>query len=134
MIDRRRDAVQLRQTPAAKRRASAWASATAPLATTRASVGSTSSGFAPRGDHVPHLAVALGGQDQRQRDGAVQQVGAERLAGGVGIAVAVEHVVGDLEGEAERLGESSQRVALRAVDAAEARAQHGRGREQPARS
>ena len=54
-------------------------------------------------------ASRCGGQDQRQRDGAVQQVGAQRLAGGLRVAVAVEHVVGDLEGQAERLGEAAER-------------------------
>jgi hypothetical protein len=43
----------------------------------------------------------LHGMDQRQRGLALGQVVAEVLAQGFGIGGVVEHVVGDLEGEAQ---------------------------------
>ena len=45
--------------------------------------------------------IALAGEDERQRDRAVEQVGAAVLAGALGRARDVEHVVEQLEGEAD---------------------------------
>ena len=78
------------------------------------------------------MLVALGGQEQWQRDGAVEQVDAERLAGRLGIAVAVEQVVGELERDAELLAEALERLDARPVEAAEQAAQGAGGAEQPA--
>ena len=52
----------------------------------------------------------LGGLDQRQRDGAVEQVGAARLAGALRRAGDVEDVVEQLEGEADLGAEGSAPV------------------------
>ena len=65
------------------------------------------------------MLVALGRQEQRQRHGAVEQIHSQGLAGGLGIAVAVEHVVCELEGDAELLPESLQCVDAWPVEAAE---------------
>ena len=84
------------------------------------------------GDHPATFGSRSRGQDQRQRDRAVEQVGAQRLAGGLRVAVAVEDVVGDLEGQAERLGERAERGEVGVAQPAEAAAQHRRGGEQAA--
>ena len=58
-------------------------------------------GRAPRRSTSRMPGSALGGQDQRQGDGAVEQVGAARLAGPLRRAGDVEDVVEELEGEAD---------------------------------
>ena len=54
------------------------------------------------GSHAP-------GEDQRQRDRAVQQVGAAGLAGALGRSRHVEHVVEQLEGQPDLLAEAPER-------------------------
>ena len=50
---------------------------------------------------------------KRQRDRAVEQVRAARLAGALDRARDVEHVVEHLEGEADAAGERAERVRQR---------------------
>ena len=78
--------------------------------------------------------VALRRQQQRQRDRAVEQVDAERLAGRLGIAVAVEQVVGELERDAELLAEALERLDARPVEAAEQAAERAGGARTAGRS
>ena len=67
--------------------------------------------------------VGLAGQQHRQRELALGQVVAHRLAGGRLVDVAVEHVVGDLERAPERAAVALERgVVGRADGAAHARA------------
>ena len=70
----------------------------------------------------------VAGQDQRQRDRAVEQVGAARLAGALGRPGHVEDVVEDLEGEADPLAERAERldsaVALERPELARGAEQH----------
>ena len=74
------------------------------------------------------LGVALARDDQRQRDRAVQQVRAAVLAGALGRARHVEHVVEDLEGQADAPAEASQARPRAGRRVAEQRAQAaGRG-------
>ena len=75
------------------------------------------------------LRIALAREDQRQRDRAVEQVGAAVLAGALGRARDVEHVVEQLEGEPDPAAEVA-RAAVRVAAALE-RAQPARGLEQP---
>ena len=56
----------------------------------------------------PQRRVALARQDQRQRDGAVEQVGAAVLAGPLGRARDVEHVVEHLEREPDPAAEAPE--------------------------
>ena len=55
------------------------------------------------------------GEDQRQRDGAVEQVGAPRLAGPLRRTGDVEHVVEQLEGEPDLPAEGGDRPRRRAA-------------------
>ena len=59
--------------------------------------------------------VAFAREDQRQRDGAVEQVRAARLAGSLRRARHVEHVVEQLESEPDPPGELAERAASPAV-------------------
>ena len=61
----------------------------------------------PQLDRV-ELGVAAASEDQRQGDGAVEQVGAARLAGALGRPADVEDVVEQLEGEADLAPEAGQ--------------------------
>ena len=54
--------------------------------------------------------VAFAREDQRQRDGAVEQIRATRLAGALDGAGDVEHVVEDLESQPDPPGEEAERV------------------------
>src|SRR5579859_8224474 len=56
----------------------------------------------PTGERAAHRVVLLGGEQQRQRRRALAQVDARDLAGLEAVAGAVEDVVRDLEGDAER--------------------------------
>ena len=105
---RRRAPSRCASASSAWRSASTRASRTAPARATRASVGSTSSRAAPRAITPATAGSRPRAEDQRQGDRAVEEIGAERLAGGVGTPVAVEDVVGDLERQAERRGELAQ--------------------------
>ncbi len=60
----------------------------------------------------PDRGVLGRGEDQRQGDRAVEQVGAAGLAGALGRAGDVEHVVEELKGEADLGAESAQRLAV----------------------
>ena len=62
--------------------------------------------------------VALARQDQRQRDRAVEQVGAARLAGALDRARHVEHVVEDLERDADPAAELRRARRRRAAPGA----------------
>ncbi len=63
------------------------------------------------------LRVPLHGDDQRQVDGAVEQVGAAGLPRALERPRDVEHVVEELEGEADLAAEGSELVAARAAGA-----------------
>src|SRR5579859_2491480 len=66
----------------------------------------------PTGKRAAHGVVLLGGEQQRQRRRALAQVDARDLAGLETVAGAVEDVVRDLEGDAEREPEAAEgRVA-----------------------
>src|SRR5579859_2526865 len=66
----------------------------------------------PTGERAAHRVVLLGGEQQRQRRRALAQVDARDLAGLEAVAGAVEDVVRDLEGDAEREPEAAEgRVA-----------------------
>src|SRR5205823_1251473 len=72
--------------------------------------------------------IPLAGQDVRQRDGAVEQVGPPRLAGALDRPGDVENVVEQLEGQADAPAEGAQ---LRRRPAALQRAQLAGGLEEP---
>ena len=63
----------------------------------------------PAGRAPPATASRLAREDERQRDGPVEQVGAAVLAGALGRAGDVEHVVEELEGEPDAAPEGAQR-------------------------
>ena len=66
---------------------------------------------AKRGEIDPASSlVELAREDQRQRDRAVEQVRAARLAGALDRAGDVEHVVEDLKGQPDPPGEDAERV------------------------
>ena len=72
--------------------------------------------------------VALAGEDQRQRHRAVEQVGAARLAGALRRAADVEHVVEQLEREADLARRRSGAARLLAALPAQARRSRRRTR------
>jgi hypothetical protein len=72
--------------------------------------------------------IALARQDQRERDRAVEQVGSAVLAGPLGRAGDVEHVVEQLEREPDPAPELAEHVRR---PAALERAEPARGLEQP---
>ena len=69
------------------------------------------------GERPADALVLAGGEDQRQRRRAVAQIDAGGLPGRVEVARAVEDVVGDLEGDAERKAEVAELGARPAEDA-----------------
>ena len=90
------------------------ASSSAPVAAIRSHSASACSGPLQRAQvDRGQLRLALAGEDQRQRDGAVEQVGAPRLARALDRPGDVEHVVEQLEGEADAAGERAERVGQR---------------------
>ena len=56
------------------------------------------------------LTVALAREDQRQRDGAVEQVRSARLAGALDRPGYIQHVIQDLESQPDPPGEGAERV------------------------
>ena len=104
------------------------ASSSAPVAAIRSHSRSACSGpLSEARSNVGELGVALAREDQRQRDGAVEQVGAARLAGALDRAGDVEHVVEQLEGQADPARERAERVG-RARRAARGRPARPAGR------
>src|SRR5579859_5786650 len=73
----------------------------------------------PTGERAAHRVVLPGREQQRQRRRALAQVDARDLAGLEAVAGAVEDVVRDLEGDAEREPEAAERgvAAVRAEQA-----------------
>ncbi len=72
---------------------------------------SACSGAAQRREvELREVGLAFAREDERQRDRAVEQVGAARLAGALDRAGHVEHVVEHLEGEADAARERAERV------------------------
>ena len=87
------------------------ASSSAPVAAIRSHSASACSAPLERGQvERGQLAVALAGEDQRQRDGAVEQVRAARLAGALDRTGDVEHVVEHLKGQPDAAGKRAERV------------------------
>ena len=91
------------------------ASSSAPVASMRSQTRSADCGVVDRaGVERGELGVALAGDDEGQRDRAVEQVGAAVLARALGGARDVEDVVEQLEGEADAAPEVGERVRLAA--------------------
>src|SRR5205085_7129643 len=72
----------------------------------------------PAGERAPDGLVLARGQDQRQRRRALAQVGAGDLAGLDRLAGAVEDVVRDLEGDAQREPELAEAAVAAAPEQA----------------
>ena len=104
---RQRRQVRLRRRPPSPARPSRAASS-APVAAIASHTASACAGrrAPPRRSSAAQLRVALAREDQRQRDGAVEQVRAAVLAGPLGRARDVEHVVEQLEREPDAAAEA----------------------------